>query len=454
MRIPLILILTSVLTAQEPAPPASSPESFKARRMAVMEEIGEGVIFLRGAPKQADMGSFYQDHEFFYLTGVTEPDVSLLLYPRSKREVLLVPPFSRFTAKWEGARLVPGERSAEAAGFDEVGNVRGLLARLDQALAKDDQGERPVLWTVLAPSPGRTATAASMAGAVRARARDPLDGRISRERALADRLEARYPGLRVRDMTRVLDKMRGAKTAAEIAQVTSATEAAVQGIAEAMKSTEPGMYEYQIAAVARYVFSRLGAGPDAYAAIVGAGPNGCVLHYKANSRQIRDGDLIVMDYGPTVHGYATDVTRTFPANGKFTPEQRRLVQDVHDIQKQLLSMVRPGATLTEISRACGKLLLAKGYRVDHGPSHHVGLAVHDKGPSSEALEPGMILTIEPGAYLPEQGMGCRIEDTILVTQTGFINLSGNLPSSPDEIEALMKLDGIAQLGIGLPGGKR
>lgn len=454
MKSLLLLVLIPVLSAQEPTPPASSPESFKAKRLALMAEIGSGVIFLRGAAKQADMGTFYQDHEFYYLTGVSEPDVSMLLYPATKEEVLLVPPFNRFTAKWDGARMVPGERSAESSGFAEVGNSRGLLGRLDAAVAKDSQGKRPVLWTLLSPSPGRTGTIGAKSGAVRARARDPFDGRKSREEVLAEQLKARYPDLEIHDLSAILNRMRGIKSPEEIIQVASATDAAVQGIAEAMKSTEVGMYEYQIAAVARYVFSRLGAGADAYAAIVGAGPNGCILHYNANSRQIRDGDLIVMDYGPTVHGYATDVTRTFPANGKFTPAQRELVQDVHDIQQQLLSMVRPGTTLTELSRACSKLLLAKGYRVDHGPSHHVGLAVHDMGPSTESLEPGMILTVEPGAYLHDAAMGCRIEDTILVTETGFINLSGALPSSPDEIEALMKLKGLAQQEIGLAAEKR
>jgi Xaa-Pro aminopeptidase len=419
-----------------------------------MEEIGSGVILLRGAAKHEDMGTFYQDHEFFYLTGVSEPDVSMLLHPSSKKEALLVPPFNRFTAKWDGARLAPGERSAKSSGFTEVGNSRGLLKRLDDVLATNSDGNRPVLWTLMTPSPGRTGTINSKSAAVIARARDPLDGRKGRQEVLVEQLQARYPGLEIRDLSSTLNTMRGTKSPEEIAQVACATEAAVQGIAEAMKSTEVGMYEYQIAAVARYVFSRLGAGADAYAAIVGAGPNGCILHYSANTRQIRDGDLIVMDYGPTVHGYATDVTRTFPANGKFTPAQRELVQDVHDVQKQLLSMVRPGTTLAELSRACGKLLMAKGYRVDHGPSHHVGLAVHDMGPSRDSLEPGMILTVEPGAYLHDEEMGCRIEDTILVTETGFLNLSGSLPSSPDEIEALMKLNGLAQQEIGLPAEKR
>ncbi len=420
--------------------------------MALMDQIGSGLVLLRGGPKQADMGTFYQDHEFFYLTGISEADVAMLLFPESKKDLLLVPPFNRFTAKWDGARLAPGEKSAKETRFDEVGNSRDLLGRLEKLLVKGEDGKRPVLWTLLSPSPGRTATISSVSGALRARQQDPLDGRPGRQAKLAERLQEQFPDLELKDIAPILNEMRGIKSPEEIAQVKSATEAAVQGLAEAMKSTEPGMYEFQIAAVARYVFSRLGAGPDAYAAIVGSGLNGCILHYNANSRQVQDGDLIVMDYGPTVHGYATDVTRTFPANGKFTPAQRKLVSDVHEVQAALLAKIRPGASLRDLSRTCGQLLMAKGYRVDHGPCHHVGLAVHDMGP--DRLEPGMILTVEPGAYLEKESMGCRIEDTILVTAEGYINLSGDLPSTPDGIEALMKHPGVAQISVGVPEKKR
>jgi Xaa-Pro aminopeptidase len=184
------------------------------------------------------------------------------------------------------------------------------------------------------------------------------------------------------------------------------------------------------------VFSLHGCGPDAYAAIVGAGANGCILHYNACSKRLEDGDLIVMDYAPTLHGYCSDVTRTFPANGKFTPAQRKLVLDVYEIQQELIADVKPGARLSAIGSKCAKLLVARGYRNDHGPCHHVGLAVHD--PSVDVLEEGMVLTVEPGAYLPDQNMGCRIEDTVLVTATGCEILSRTVPSHPDAIEAFMQ----------------
>lgn len=443
--------ITGLLPPRAPCqdPPPALPVSFFAgRRAALMERIRDltpkgatAVVVLRGAPARDDMARFTQDHDFWYLTGVAEPDVALLLLPSTSEEELLVPPFNRFTATWMGKRLAPGEAAARATGFAKVGNVRALRRRLDALLGPpSDQGEpgktRPIVWTFLTPQPNATSTPATARAAARRRAADPFDGRSSREEAFAQRLKARYPGIEIRDVTPLLGAMRARKTPEEIACIRAASRIAAAGIAEAMQTARPGAYEFQLAAVARCVFSRLGAGPDAYAAIVGAGPNGCVLHYNACTRRLEDGDLIVMDYAPTVHGYCSDVTRTFPANGRFTEEQRRLVEDVLAVQQALIAEVRPGARLSTLSRLSRKLLADRGYPQWHGPSHHVGLAVHDK--QGDVLEPGMVITVEPGAYLPDKGMGCRIEDTVLVTEDGCEVLSADVPASPDAIERLAR----------------
>jgi Xaa-Pro aminopeptidase len=396
------------------------------------------------------MRAFGQDQDFFYLSGVAEPELAMLLVPagdgRDAVDELLVPPFSPFAAMWEGDYLAPGEKAEVRTGFATVGNSRQLRARLD-ALLQPDGGKRPVLWTRLSPAVPPGGTPNQSESALEAQRRDRFDGRGSREDALKEALLAAYPDLEIKDLTPLLHRQRAIKTASEIALLRASAELAAEGIAEAIKSTRPGLYEFQVAAVARYVFSLRGAGPDAYGAIVGAGKNGCVLHYMRNDARIEDGDLIVMDYAATLHGYAADVTRTFPANGRFTDDQRKLVQDVFEVQQALIADVKPGASLGALSRRCARLLHEKGYRSDHGPSHHVGLAVHD--PSVDVLEPGMVLTVEPGAYLRKEGMGCRIEDTLLVTETGCVNLSARLPSSPEGIEALMRQPGVVDLPVGL-----
>lgn len=447
------LLLAASLLAQEPPPPIPT-DFFAGRRRALIELVAARVepgethlIVLRGSPGRPDMAGVYQDHDFYYLSGVSEFGVAMLLSPATGKEELLVQPFNRFTAMWNAVRLAPGEAAAQLTGFQEVGNVVGLRRRL-KALAGEVTGTL-VIWTQLQPQPNKTSTSASASSFAQSIARDRFDRRQSREQAFEANLEDLIEGVVIKDVGPLIGGLRAVKTAEEIAQIRAASAIAVEGIAEAMKSTRPGVFEFQIAAAARYVFSRLGGGPDAYAAIVGSGPNGCILHYNRNDRRVEDGDLIVMDYGPTVNGYCTDVTRTFPANGKFTPEQRELVSDVYEVQRALIERIEPGARVSALSSLCGRLLRKKGYRVDHGPCHHVGLAVHDK--QGDVLEPGMLITVEPGAYLRDQGMGCRIEDVVLVTETGCESLSGHLAASPDAIEQLMRGPGVQQQSVGLDG---
>lgn len=456
MKAPLILATLLLLAVPDPlpaqaAPPAPTAAELKARRARLMDRVKSGVILVRGSATNEDMGVFVQNHEFYYLVGLNEPNLALLLFPETKTEILFAPAFNPMTARWDGDRVVPGKRGEDATGFAKVLPEPALLEQLDAVFASKD-GKLPTLWTPLQPSPGRTSTPSQMAKVLRLRQGDVLDGRTSRELALKNALEKRYEGLKVEDLTRHIHALRGIKQSDEIACVARAAEAASQGIAEAMKSCEPGMYEFQVAAIARYVHDAMGANGDAYGAIVGVGRNGCVLHYMANTKRIDADDLIVMDYAPMVANYCADVTRTFPANGKFSPEQRKLVQDLHEIQQKLVAMVKPGVAMGELESESVRLLSERGYRSVHGMSHHVGLAVHDVG--GHVLEPGMIITVEPGAYLDKQGMGCRIEDTVLVTSDGHKNLSASCPSAPDEIEKLMAEKGIGQAVIGSKGGGR
>lgn len=448
-----LLLFATLLPAQQALPAPASPlpkEEFRARREALAKALVAAhpdrtlVVLLRGAGKAADMGPFVQAQDFLYLTGVSEPDLGLLLVPGADgalaTDELLVPPFSRFAATWDGDFLAPGEASAQRTGFATCGNVRALGERLRELLVADATGKRPLLLTATQPMPRTGGTPRKAATSATEIQEDPFDGRGSREDAFVAALQKQFESLEVVGLERTLGALRAHKSPAEVALLRRSSEIAGLGIAEAMRSVQPGDFEYQLAAAARFVFTLHGAGPDAYAAIVGGGPNGCILHYSALLRQLRNDDLIVMDYAPTLHGYASDVTRTFPASGTFSPEQRKLVQDVHDVQQELLAKVKPGAKLSELAAHCAKLLVARGYQNDHGPCHHVGLAVHD--PSVDELAAGMVITVEPGAYLRKLGMGCRIEDTVLVTADGCEVLSSNVPSTPDAIEALMKETGL------------
>ena len=444
------LFIVGPVSAQEPPPPIK-PEFFKQRRQALMKRLGKGIVVMRGIGRQrSGLNGFSQSENFYYLTGVVQQNVALILFPETGKDMLLVEPYSRFTAQWEGDRIVPSEKHEERLQFDEIRVVRSLPRILAELI--EDKDDKPVVWT----STGRTrrrgrarnASGDASGDASGRRSRIRFERPPTDEAVFAKNLGEMFEGLVIKNVDSHIRALRGVKGPEEIACITAATRIACAGIAEAIKSTRPGVYEFQIAAAARYVFHRMGAGADAYAAIVGAGINGCVLHYSANTKKTLDGELVVMDYAPTVHGYASDVTRTFPTNGKFTPEQRKLVQDVHDVQQILIAMVKPGVTLREISSRSSRELRKRGYRSMHGPSHHVGLNVHDVG--GRTLQPGMLITVEPGAYLPKKKMGCRIEDVILVTEDGNINLSAHLPSTPDGIEKLMRHQGVQQVPVGVP----
>jgi len=220
---------------------------------------------------------------------------------------------------------------------------------------------------------------------------------------------------------------------------------------EAMKAVRPGLYEYQVAALMKYVFEREGCERPAYAPVVGSGFNSTVLHYSANTRRMEAGDVLVLDVAGEYSFYAADITRTLPVSGRFTPRQRQIYEIVLGAQKAAIAAIRPGVTVARAGpnsihkivvdylNAQGKDRLGEplGKYFIHGLSHHVGLSVHDAGPVTRPLEPGMVITVEPGIYIPEEGLGVRIEDMVLVTESGARLLTESLPREAADIERAM-----------------
>ena len=256
-----------------------------------------------------------------------------------------------------------------------------------------------------------------------ARQNDPWDGRPSRESTFEKNLQAKLgPEVRIKDLSPLLDEMRRVKDAQEIERLREAGRIGALGFKEAIRSARPGNYEYQIAAVAEFIFSWKGASGPAFFPIVGSGPNSCVLHYSRNSRKAEAGDLVVMDFGPEYRNYQSDMTRTFPISGKFSEEQASVYRVVLEAQKAALAKVRPGATFGDLNAAVKEVLERYDYAqyLPHGVSHYVGMSTHDVG-NPEPFEPGVVITVEPGVYMPDKGLGIRIEDTVLVTRDGYEN---------------------------------
>ena len=413
--------------------PENSP--FAARRAAVMKKIGRGAALLAGAPETRAYVPFRQDNDFYYLTGVEAPGSFLLIDGGARRSVLFLRPRSLPVEQWEGARLYAGEEARRLTGIEEVLEV----SKLEEELRRRSAASTELFVRRLAEE----TAAASRDRAYQydvAQEANPWDGRVSRERALETSLKRRLgDGVRLADLSPVLDELRRVKDAAEIARMREASRIAAAGLRAAIGAAQPGQFEYQLAALAGLVFRWNGAPGDSYFPLVGSGPNSCIVHYHDNSRRLEAGDIVVMDYGPDYRYYQADVTRTFPVSASFTDEQRRIYRIVLEAQNAALAQVRPGATFRELNRAARDVIERAGYGKYwlHGVSHYIGMSTHDVG-EPVAFEPGVVVTVEPGIYIAEKNLGVRIEDTVLVTQNGHESLSRDVPREIDEVEKLRK----------------
>lgn len=291
---------------------------------------------------------------------------------------------------------------------------------------------------------------------------DPWDGQPTREALFINKIQERAPQFEIRDLSPVLDSMRLIKSPKEIEVIRKATQIAGLGIIEAMKSTSPGVYEYQLDAAAKYVFYLHGARGDAYPAIIGGGTNAYMGHYFHKTDKLVDGDLVLMDYAPDYKYYTSDVTRIWPVNGKFNSEQKELYNFIIAYRDALFKYIKPGVTSNEVlDKAAADMkqyLVGKKFvkpahlkAVEEGIKfrghfqHPVGMAVHDVGQvHGVKLRAGMVFTIDPMIWLHEERLYIRIEDVALVTESGVENLSAFVPSSVEDVERTIKEKGLIE----------
>jgi len=434
VRVPIVLTLFAVpLTAQTPdLPPEAVPElpgagrpvaieAHQARRNALLDRIGNGVVAVR-AGSQSDLerlviqdNDFRQDDYFFYLTGIETPDAWLLLTVSddgARDVVLYLPKRNPGREQWTGRKLGPGEDAVRLTGIDDV-----------RELALDDLGRDIDAAVSRISGPLYTTDTTLEIGA------------------------GSWQG-RLKNVVPIMDSMRLVKDSVELAALRRAIYITTEAHKAAMRTAHPGMYEYQLEATIEYTFRNMGADRVGFPSIVGSGPNSTVLHYDINRRKMAEGDLVVMDIGAEYGQYTADVTRTIPVGGQFTGRQREIYNLVLGAQRAALESIRPGVTVRDLNQ------VARGYMARnsgnicgtqsceryfiHGLSHWLGMRVHDVGDYSLRLEPGMVLTIEPGLYIPGEDLGIRIEDDVLVTETGYEILSIGAPKSIEEIERLMQ----------------
>lgn len=440
-------------TTNQPPPNLAAFAERRARLIARMNAAGGGVAVIPTAPERPrnrDAHYPYRfDSYFHYLTGFGEPEaVIALVAGDAPKAILFCREKNEEREIWDGYRCGP-DLAKEQFGFDEAWTIGDLDLRLPELLA-----DQPVLWSGFGYDPAWDERVTRGLNAVRASAR-----------------AGTVPPHSIRDVHAELDEMRLIKDETELDIMRRAAAISAAAHCRAMRFARPGANEFEVEAELLHAFRSAGSQAPAYSSIVASGPNACVLHYVENNRQMRDGDLLLIDAGCELDGYASDITRTFPVNGRFSPAQRDVYQIVLEAQHAARAEIRPGAHWNEPHEAAVRVItrglidlgllagsldevIEKGdYRrfYMHRTGHWLGRDVHDAGEYKQAgawrpLVPGMVMTVEPGCYIrpaadiPEHfwHIGIRIEDDAVVTDAGCEYITDDVPREIHEIEALMR----------------
>ncbi len=479
LRTPVVALALLVLVA--PAHANEFSDDLAARRSRVMDEMGpDTLLVLRSAPIRIyslDVDYEYrQDSNLYYLTGLTQGDPPLVLMPgnASRREILFVKPRDPEQEHWSG-RLLSREEAATLTGIRTVMTTAQLEPFLEAMLNRQPSGsitttEANSFFDALAAGRARVALA------LESRTLKDAPGPTA---AFGNRLRERFVGFQIADATPLLAGLRLIKTPYERQLLIESARISSDAQLAGMRAARPGVYEYEVKATIEAAQRAKGAVSWAYPSTVGSGPNATVLHYRGGDRQMRAGDLLLVDAGANFQYMAADITRTYPVSGTFTQAQKDIYAVVLRAQEEAIKVAKPGAlsghihtktvdVIKEGLLALGLITDTRGeqYRMwyTHGASHYIGIDVHDVGERTHPLRPGMAFTIEPGIYVrpsvldnlprtPENlalidriqpavrkyaDIGIRIEDSFLIEDAGLVNLSSGVPRTIDEIEAFMR----------------
>jgi Xaa-Pro aminopeptidase len=422
---------------------ARQPKSeYRARRQKLLEKLADGITVVIGAREEdfGEVGRYRQNNQFMYLTGIETPAAWLMLVPneliqgKPAQETVFIPPRNIGRERWTGVQIGPGPEAEQKFGVQEVSSSDRVIARLVDILTGPP----------FRSADRRSQVSAKLYTVVPRGQSAPL----TREYQFVETIRRAVPHVNVLDVSPTLDEMRKVKSAAEAELIQKAVDITVEGQNGARDAIKPGVYEYQVQAALEYAFIHNGAERPGFPSIVGAGFHSTVLHYNENRKKIEAGDLIVIDVGAEYSYYTADITRTYPATGKFTPRQREIYELVLAAQQAAEQAFKPGRmTMRQLQQVAADVMRKsplrdqKGNTLDrhfiHGLGHWLGMDVHDVGDYSKPIPPGAVITIEPGIYLQDEKLGVRIEDDYLVTETGLVKMSAKLASDPEQIERLM-----------------
>lgn len=409
--------------------------NFTERRKAILETMEENAaLILYSGIEQHVSADAYADFEanrnFFYLTGLRRDNMALLMKKTGNgvQEILFIEEADPTKERWYGRKVTPAE-ATEISGIKDIKLIGELESAVDFMMTREDIGS---LYF----------------DCYRHRMGDLPDYNLAKAKEFGET----YPGHRILNIFPEIARLRMRKDAEEVTTMRKAVEITDHALQHVMKSLEPGWMEYQAQAAFEYRISFEGADGTAFPTIAGSGANGTMLHYDTNRERCEDGSLLLLDLGAKYEGYCADITRTYPVNGTFTPRQRQVYDIVLKANRTIAQTAKPGMTLKELNEVC-KDVLAQGcielgliQKKDeigkyymHGVSHHLGIDVHDVTNAACAkLQPGNVITDEPGLYIDEWSIGIRIEDDLLITEDGCEVLSEAIIREPEQIEAFMK----------------
>jgi len=423
---------------------APKSDLFKRNRDRFTSYLPDGALAIFNAndimPTNGDgTMPFKQNSDLYYLTGVDQEESILVLFPHAfhaaHRCMLFLLETNPHIARWEGEKLNK-EQAKAVSGIDSVYWISEFDA---------------ILKTVMSQ-----ATHVFLNQNEHYRRNNPVQTRDDRFR---ERMMRDFPLHEYERCAPIMHALRAIKQPEEIEVMQKAADIAVDGYKRVLKMLKPGVMEYEIEAEFIHEFTRQGSRGFAYTPIIASGANACVLHYIENSRVCNDGDLILLDVGAEYGNYNSDITRTFPVNGRFTTRQKDIYNAVLRVKKAAMELLRPGNQLHEYHREVGALMTDELLRLKlidqtdvknedpkwpaykkyfmHGTSHYIGLDVHDVGLWTVQMEVGNAFTVEPGIYIPEENIGIRIEDDVIITHDGLLNLTEGVPEEVEAIEALM-----------------
>jgi Xaa-Pro aminopeptidase len=473
----LIAVLGTALPAGAQYYQADFPaEEFKARHAKVFEQIGaNAVAVIQGVPQTEGFTYPRQHNTFYYLSGIETPGSYLLLDGRTKTATLYLPARNPRLEAAEGRVLSAEDVDLvkRIAGVDDVQPLERMAGTNWPLVSTNAAGSGrgggrgqggAAIYAEFSPAENQGQSRGELVSAETSRANDYWDGTGSRQRRFVELLRARHPRAEVKNLNPIMDEMRSVKSTREIALIRRASQIAGLGLMEAMRSTEPGVSEFQLDAAARYVFLVNDARLEGYRSITASGTENINnMHYFRNTGVLKDGDLVLMDYAPDYRYYVSDIGRVWPVNGKYNAWQRELLQFVLEFHKAVLSRIRPGVTAAQIHDEAkkamepvfarmkfSKSIYEKAARtlVESGGgvfSHTVGMAVHDVGGYRNGpLKPGQVFSIDPQMWVREENLYLRFEDTVVVTETGVENFTHFLPMELDDMEKLVLEKGVVQ----------